>query len=246
MLAETLRPHVLRDVLGHEEPKQALKQYLTQKPYRGTVFLTGTPGIGKTTLALAACRTYGFDPLEINASKSIRSFTDVEKLKDACRAPINIQSLLRNEIAKVTCVVLDELDGSDPHAQRKIIEWIRDPQRCVPILCTGNDVPIIFKRHLDFVQIIRCFPPRPVEFERMFPGVDVKPILKECQYDVRRVCHRLQYGTSDVLPKYVLPPTGLGIEETFVRYQAMFNLPDPFGEHRDDTPDTARSSKTTA
>jgi hypothetical protein len=230
MLAETLRPSVLGDVLGHEEPKQALSNYLTNKPYRGTVFLTGTPGIGKTTLALSAARTYGFDPLEINASKSIRSFTDVEKLRDACRAPVNIQSLIRNEIKKTTCVILDELDGSDPHAQRKIMEWILDVSRCVPILCTGNDVPSVFKRNPDDVKIVRCFPPRPGDFERMFPGVDVKTILKECQHDVRRVCHRLQYGKSDTLPKYTLPPTGLGIEDTFVRYQAMFQLKNPYKE----------------
>jgi hypothetical protein len=228
MLAETLRPTVLNDVLGHDEPKQVLKDYLTHKPYNGTVFLTGTPGIGKTTLAIAACRTYGFDPLEINASKSIRSFTDVDKLKDACRAPISIHSLLRNEGNKLTCVILDELDGSDPHAQRKIMEWIRDPTRCVPILCTGNDVPGIFKRALESVRIVRCFPPRPADFERMFPGVDVKPLLKECQHDVRRVCHRIQYGQSDALPKYVLPPTGLPIEETFIRYQTMFQLKNPY------------------
>lgn len=226
MLSEVLRPDTLDNVLGHETAKEILKKYLTTKPFKKAIYLTGTPGIGKTTLALAACKTYNFEALEINASKSIRSFTDVEKLRDACRASVSIQSFMRQSLP--TCVILDEADGSDPHAQRKIIEWIRDPTRCVPILCTGNDIPLAFRKNTDYVEIVRCYPPRPCDFERMFPTVDVKSILKDCQHDVRRVCHHIQYGKSDVIPKYKLPPTGLGIEDTFIRYQGMFGLKDPY------------------
>lgn len=227
MLSEALRPTYLKDVIGHEEPKKTLEKYLKQEKYKGSVFLTGTPGIGKTTLALCAARTYDFDPLEINASRSIRSFEDVEKLKDACRSSINIQSFIRNEPTKTTCIILDEVDGSDPHAQRKIVEWIKDPNRKVPIVCTGNDVPSAFKNNKDHVEIIRCFPPRPSDIQVLFKDTDVLSIVKECQYDVRRIYHRVQYGCSDVLPKCILPPTGLPIEESFIRRQKMFGLPDP-------------------
>ena len=248
MDSETTRPEFLDDVLGHDEPKQILKDYLTQKPYTKAVFLTGSPGIG-TTMALCAARTFGFVPLEINASRSIRSFTDVEKLKDACGAPVQIQSLLLQN-SKITCVLLDEIDGSDPHAQAKVMAWIKDPLRKVPILCTGNDVPTIFKRNKDFIEIVRCFPPRQHEIQKMFK-TDIAPILKECQFDVRRMIHRLQYGASDILPKYTLPPTGLSVEETFIRHQKMFQLDEPLQEllqglvpeYRGDKPDNARSLK---
>ena len=227
MLSETLRPIHFKDVIGHEEPKKILEKYLTQKKYNGTVFLTGTPGIGKTTLALCASRTYGFDPLEINASRSIRSFEDVDKLKDACRSSVNIHSFIRNEPSKTTCVILDEVDGSDPHAQRKIMEWIKDPNRKVPIICTGNDIPSTFKTNKEHVEIVRCFPPRLSDLQTLFPTTDIQSIVKDCQYDIRRIYHRVQYGVSDLLPKYVLPPTGLPIEESFIRRQKMFSLPDP-------------------
>ena len=84
----------------------------------------------------------------------------------------------------------------------------------------------IFKRNKDFIEIVRCFPPRQNEIQKMFK-TDITPILKECQFDVRRMIHRLQYGSSDVLPKYTLPPTGLSVEETFIRHQKMFQLDDP-------------------
>jgi len=236
----------LSDVVGHEEPKRVLKDYLVRSPYKSSVFLTGTPGIGKTTLALCAARTFGFEPLEINASRNIRSFVDVEKLKDACRSSINIHSFLRNEKSKVTCVILDEVDGSDPHAQRKIVEWLKDPERRVPILFTGNDIPMTFKRSPEFVQIVKCFPPRATELTALFPDTDILPFVKECQHDVRRLFHRIQYGKSDVFPKYVLPPTGLPAEETFLRKQKMFGLEDVLSEYRGDKQGNGNSSSTSS
>jgi DNA polymerase III delta prime subunit len=240
MLCETQRPELFDEIIGHEEPKRILTNYLKNKPYHSCVFLTGTAGIGKTTLALASTRMFGFEPLEINASKSIRTFTDVERLKDSCRSSFSIQSLLRNN-KQPLCVILDEVDGSDPHAQRRIIEWIRDNTRTVPIICTGNDVPVIFKRNAEFVNIVRCFPPKASEVQTLFPQIDIQILVKECQHDIRRIIHRVQYGQSYVIPKYNVPPTGLSVEETFIRRQAMFGLADPLA-HRNDKQDSERSS----
>jgi len=232
MYAESHRPVFLDDVIGHQEIKASLSTYL-KSGFHGAAFMIGPPGIGKTTMALCAARTFGFDPLEINASKSIRSFEDVEKLKDACRSSINIQSFIRGDTTRKTCVILDEVDGSDPHAQAKIVEWVKDLKRTVPILCTGNELPTIFKRNSELIQIMRCYPPKASEVQHLFPGSDAPQILKECQHDIRRVFHRLQYGDSYIIPDYPLPPTGTSVEVAFLWRQKMFELPDPLGCHAD-------------
>lgn len=243
MYAETYRPVNLDEVIGHSEAKELLRKYLGTSNFPRAIMLSGSPGIGKTTLALAAARTMGFDPLEINASRSIRSYEDVEKIKNACKSTVNIYSFIKGDRTRKTCVILDEVDGSDPHAQGKIIEWIKDTTRGVPILCTGNELPTIFKRNVEHIDLIRCFPPKAFEVQSIFK-FDITEIIKECQHDIRKLTHRIQYGVSDVIPKYLAPPTGLPVEKAFLLRQKMFDLPDPLCEYRIDIQDNEQKSKT--
>ena len=227
------------------EAKESLRKYLTTPGFPKAVMLTGSPGIGKTTLALAAAKSLNFEPLEINASRSIRSFEDVEKIKDACRSAVSIHVFMRGDRNRKTCVILDEIDGSDPHAQGKIIDWIKDRSRKVPILCTGNELPTIFKRNTEHIEIIRCFPPRATDIQGIFHDLTIdEEVVKECQHDIRKVIHRIQYGISDPIPKLVAPPTGLPIEKTFVMRQAMFDVPDPLREYHVCKLDTEPTLKT--
>jgi replication-associated recombination protein RarA len=211
MFSESRRPEYLDDVLGHQEVKAKLDSYL-HSDFKGAIFLVGSPGIGKTTLALCAARTFQFQPLEINASKTLRSYDDVEKLKNSCFSSVNIESFIRGDHKK-TCIILDEIDGSDPHAQSKIIEWISDENRILPILLTGNELPIIFKKNSKIVEILRCYPPSVESVKQIFPDVEnIEELIKECRHDLRRLFHRIQYGISYSIPLYPLPPLVLRLK----------------------------------
>ena len=59
MWTETRRPTCLDEVIGHTDVKERLRAYLRKPPYTSAIVLVGSPGIGKTTLALAAARSEG-------------------------------------------------------------------------------------------------------------------------------------------------------------------------------------------
>ena len=203
MFSETQRPLVLDEVVGHTEVKSRLTIYLRNKPYSRVIMLHGPPGIGKTTMALASIRTCGMEPLEINATQTMRSHEDVARLVASYRNSRSISSLIRGD-TKTSCLLLDEIDGSDSHAQRKLVEWMSSTDRTLPVLMTCNEVPRTFKMS-DKIEIIRCFPPKPADLIPLFPHHDVNELAKSCQHDVRRMLQQLQYGISDTLP----PPAPL-------------------------------------
>jgi hypothetical protein len=202
MWSETRRPEFFEGIIGHAEIKQQLREYLLNQPFANVILLHGPPGIGKTTLALAAARSCGFEPLEINASQSMRSHADVDKLIQSCEHTRSISSLIRGD-NKNTCLILDEIDGSDPHAQRRLTEWMISEERRVPVLLTCNEVPRILKKPK--VLILRCFPPKPTDLSRLFPDQNVTVLAKRFKHDIRRMLQHLQYGESDPLPTGTLP-----------------------------------------
>lgn len=219
MWSETRRPEFLDGVVGHSDVKENLRNYLSTRPHSSVVLLHGSPGIGKTTIALASARSLGFEPLEINASQSMRSFADVENLVRCCSHTRSITSLIRGDM-KPMCLILDEIDGSDPHAQRKLAEWMTGTERKLPIIMTCNEIPRAFKQK-ENVEVLRCFPPKASDLQQLFPTQDVAKLAKRFKHDVRRMLQYLQYGESEPLPSATLP-TECSLEVGHILRQKMW------------------------
>jgi len=232
MWSETRRPEFLNQVVGHNEVKDRLSRYLTTKPYSSVLLLHGPPGIGKTTMALASVRSAGMEPLEINASQSMRSHEDVANLINSCRYTRTISSLIRGD-QKSMCLILDEVDGSDPHAQRKLTEWMTGDERRIPVIMTCNEVPRIVKNKPQ-VELVRCFPPKPADLQILFPTEDVSELAKRFKHDVRRILQYLQYGQSDILPASTRP-TDCSPEVAHLLGQKMWVRDDPLIGYHGDT-----------
>lgn len=224
MWSETRRPEFLDGVIGHGDVKETLQTYLRSPPHSSVVLLYGPPGIGKTTIALAATRSCGYEALEINASKSMRSFADVEALAQSCRHSRSISSLIRGDQTPM-CLVLDEIDGSDPHAQRKLAEWMIGPDRKIPVILTCNEVPRVMKTS-ETIKVVRCYPPKPIDLAPLFPGQDVPKLAKRFKHDVRRILQFLQYGESDSLPS-ATAPSECSPEVSHILRQRMWTETDP-------------------
>jgi len=238
MWSETRRPEFITQVVGHTEVKERLSNYLTTKPYDNVILLHGPPGIGKTTMALASVRSAGMEPLEINASQSMRSHDDVSNLINSCRYPRTISSLIRGD-QKTVCLILDEIDGSDPHAQRKLTEWMTGDERRIPVIMTCNEVPRIVKNKAR-VELLRCYPPKPADLQVLFPSEDVQELAKRFKHDVRRILQYLQYGESDSLPSATLP-SDCSPEVATVLRQKMW-IDHDLLEYRGDSLGSAHSS----
>lgn len=239
MWSETRRPETLDQVIGHVEVKQAMSTYLASPPYTRALLLHGPPGIGKTTLALAATRSAGMECLEINASQSIRSHEDVQKLSQSCRHTRSISSLMRGD-QRHMCLILDEIDGSDPHAQRRLSEWLGTPDRKLPVILTCNEVPRVLKTN-PVIEIVRCFPPKSTDLAGLFPHHDVAKLAKQCKHDVRRMLQFLQYGESDPLPTATLP-VDCSPEVMHILRQKMWVEHDPILQTSPETKPTARAT----
>jgi AAA ATPase containing von Willebrand factor type A (vWA) domain len=79
--AEKYRPMHLADILGNNAAVKQMNDWAARwTPDSRPLLLTGKPGIGKTSAALALARDYNWEVLELNASDA-RTKTIIERLQ---------------------------------------------------------------------------------------------------------------------------------------------------------------------
>jgi replication factor C large subunit len=158
---EKYRPKKIEDIVGNEEAKAAFVEWLKSKrKSKKAVLLYGPPGVGKTALANAAAKEFGFTIIEMNASdtRSEKAINAVAKPATSYVALDNFSS--QNQIkGKGNILFLDEVDGIAGNEDRggvgaiiKIVEEAR-----TPIIMAANDPDVEKLRPLKKVCLLVRF-----------------------------------------------------------------------------------------
>ena len=136
---EKYRPKKIEDIIGNEEAKATFIEWLKSKRRsKKAVLLYGPPGVGKTALANAAAKEFGFTIIEMNASDT-RSEKAINKVAGPATSFVALDRFSAE--SKGNLLFLDEVDGIAGNEDRggvsaiiKIVEESR-----VPVIMAAND-----------------------------------------------------------------------------------------------------------
>ena len=134
MWVEKYRPKSFAEIKGQTEAINKIKTFLLSFPNpKRACLLSGPPGIGKTTIALAAAKEVNAELFELNAS----DLRNKNKLKEILRPATEQKSLVK----KNKIILVDEVDGisrADWGGISELISIISTTP--FPMIITANDV----------------------------------------------------------------------------------------------------------
>ena len=154
---EKYRPKKIEDIIGNEEAKAAFIEWLKSKRRsKKAVLLYGPPGVGKTALANAAAKEFGFITIEMNASDT-RSEKAINEIAKPATSFVALDTFSAE--SKGNLLFLDEVDGIAGNEDRggvsAIIKIVEESQ--VPVIMAANDPDIDKLRPLKKVCLLIRF-----------------------------------------------------------------------------------------
>lgn len=133
--AEKYRPKHLNEILGNAAPaRQMLTWAENWTPDSPPLLLTGKPGIGKTSAALALATDMNWEVLELNASDA-RTKSIIERIAGNSATTASLFGSLRK------LIIIDEADNLEGNADRGGARAIADLLKASkqPIILIAND-----------------------------------------------------------------------------------------------------------
>ncbi len=219
---EKYRPLTVDDCILSDEMKDTFKNFIKNKEIPN-LMLTGSAGIGKTTIAKAICSEIGADYVMINASDE----RGIDIIRNKVKQFASTVSLTN----QTKVIILDESDSMTPEAQRairgvfeefykncrfiltcnfktKLIKPIHSRCSVIDFTISKKNKPILAMKLLERVEYILSM--ENVEYSK---DVVIQLIMKYFP-DFRRLLNELQrYSVSGSIGSGILATTNLNVTE---------------------------------
>jgi replication factor C subunit 1 len=197
LLVDKYAPTSVEHIIGHKDAIQQITTWLqTWEPMKPGLFITGPPGIGKTSMIHCIAHSQGYNVTEYNASDS-RSIT-------VLRGLISLgMKRLQKEV-----VVMDEIDGlSERGGVGEIADLIR--KSVTPIICIANECPPKLKPIINASTHIKCSRPVKSTIANAIVAIakkenititkaDIEKLCEENGNDIRSIINRLDFYRGDL------------------------------------------------
>jgi replication factor C subunit 1 len=155
--SDKYKPKCIDEMIGNKKNIETIKKWLSdfknnKKDVERSLFISGPPGIGKTTIAHLILKHYNYDIIEFNAS-DVRSQKSVKDNLLKILNNTNVSLMQDNNIRNIG-IIMDEVDGMSSGDRGGVSELVsiitppkkdkrskKDNKKCYinPIICICNN-----------------------------------------------------------------------------------------------------------
>jgi replication factor C subunit 1 len=198
LLVDKYAPTSISNIIGHKDVIQQITAWLSTWSYKKPgLFITGPPGIGKTSMIHCIAQSQGYKVTEYNASDA-RSIS-------VLRGLISLgMKRLQQEV-----IVMDEIDGlSERGGVGEIADLIRKSRS--PMICIANECPPKLKPIVSACTHIKCSRPVKSTIAAAIMAIakkenitvskaDIEKLCEENGNDIRSILNRLDFYRGDLM-----------------------------------------------
>ena len=133
--SDKYKPKTIEDMVGNKKNIETIKKWLSdfkqnKKNIQRALFISGPPGIGKTTIAHLILKHFDYEIIEFNAS-DVRSQKSVRENLIKTLNTTNVSLMKDNNIRNIG-IIMDEVDGmssGDRGGVAELVSIITPPKK---------------------------------------------------------------------------------------------------------------------